>query len=52
MTFSLRDFKPGLPQARRVVSRFEASLLRILYCFLQRAPLEQALPRGSRGGGA
>src|SRR5690349_20566947 len=28
----------------RTVSRFEANLLRILYCFLQRAPLDQALP--------
>jgi hypothetical protein len=28
----------------RAVSRFEANLLRILHCLLQRAPLEQALP--------
>jgi hypothetical protein len=28
----------------RAVSRFEADLLRILHCLLQRAPLEQALP--------
>jgi hypothetical protein len=28
----------------KVVSRFEANLLRILRCFLQRVPLEQALP--------
>jgi hypothetical protein len=28
----------------RSISRFEANLLRILHCFLKRAPLEQALP--------